>query len=627
MTAWERRRAPQPPRAGHWRGTHRLGGVLRGGACLLAACLLLGAPRAAAAAPKVSAIRHWTAPDHTRIVLDLDGPFEHRVASRPSPERIVIDLPGAGFACGTENRPVEDDLLSRIRCNRLAHGAQVVLDLRDGYRFKYFALDAIPGEKPRRLVVDIFPTRRGEALPPPAAPKPSLPTPPVERPLAKAEPPAQEPESKEAVAPGIGAVADSTASPGPGAVAQGALPGAADAPAAAGEPAGEQAAAAETPKAPAADTITASPEAGPTAAAEAPVAARLITVVIDAGHGGEDPGAIYKGQREKDITLDIAKRFQHLLEKMPGYRPVLTRTGDYYISLARRRELADKAEGDLLLSIHCNTAPNRGAGGIELYTLSTAGASSRRAQALADLENRADLVGGIFPGAGDEEYKLVLSRQLKTAIARSGLVAAELQAEARRDPLLRANRRLKQAGFAVCKMVSMPSVLVEVGFFTHNADYPLLTSAEGRQAYAEWLARGVDAYFTKHRSTLYDPLFARREKVIYKVKPGDNLSGIAKRFGVSVDDLVRVNNLRRADRVNAGEMLLVMAEQASAVVHRVKPGENLTLIAKRYGVTVDSLRQANRIKRDGLIRPGQELVILPQGAQSPQALPGRQKGQ
>ncbi len=613
MFARERRRAPLPPRDGLRRGFRCRSGALQAWAGLLVACLLLAVPRSAEAEPKVSAIRHWTAPDHTRIVLDLDSSFDYRVATRPSPERVVIDLPGARFDCGTENRPVGDDLLNRIRCNRLAHGAQVVLDLREDFRIRYFALDAIPGEKPRRLVVDIFPTRRGEAAPPPASPKPGLPTPPAERPLAAAEPPAA-------------AVQDSapsgTAATGPAEPAAAAAPEA-QAAAADSSPGGPGAAAA----APAGELAAGSPPVEPAAAAAAPQAAapapsaitlaplgeRVITIAIDPGHGGEDPGAIYRGEREKDITLDIGKRLHRILENMPGYRPVLTRTGDYYISLGRRRELADKAQGDLLISIHCNTAPNRGAGGIELYTLSTEGATSRRAQALADLENRADLVGGIFPGAGDEEYRLVLSKQLKTAIARSGLVAQALQTEARRDPVLRANRRLKRAGFAVCKMVSMPSVLVEVGFFTNGTDLPLLTSAKGRQAYAEWLARGIDAYFTEYRSTLFDPLFARREKLVYKVKPGDNLSGIAKRFGVSVDDLVRVNQLTRADRVLAGELLLVMSDQAAPVVHRVKPGENLTLIAKRYGVTVDSLRQTNRLQRNGLIRPGQELVILPLG--------------
>ncbi|MBM4117492.1 LysM peptidoglycan-binding domain-containing protein [bacterium] len=588
MTPSARRPAPGTPsgrpcgegrvRPGRWAG-RRCPRLL-----VLPWFLLAALAGPALAEPRVSGIRHWTAPDHTRVVLDLEGAFEYRVTSRPSPERIVIDLPGASFACGTENRPVGDGLIGRIRCNRVARGVQVVLDLQGSFRFKYFALDAIPGEKPRRLVVDLFPTRRGEAQPAPEAPRPSLPAPP---PALAAKPPA----------------ADTLASAPP--ASGGAL---AEAPAAADSAAAPLALAEPAP--PASDPAPQPGEAR--ALAEAP-AERLITVVIDAGHGGEDPGAIYKGQREKDITLDIARRLARLLEGLPGYQPALTRSGDYYISLARRRELADEAQGDLLLSIHCNTAPNRGAAGIELYTLSTEGASSRRAQALADLENRADLVGGIYPGAGDEEYRLVISKQLKAAIQRSVLVAESLQKEARRDPQLKANRRLKRAGFAVCKMVSMPSVLVEVGFFTHGPDFALLTSPAGRQAYAEWLARGVENYFREHRSTLFDPLFARREKTIYKVKPGDSLSAIAKRFGVQVDDLVRVNKLKRPDRVLAGEMLLVMSDAPTPVRHRVRPGENLTLIAKRYGVTVDSLRQANQLPRDGHIQPGQELVILPAG--------------
>jgi len=481
-------------------------------------------PAASAAAPQVSGIRHWTAPDHTRVVLDLQGDYQFRISTRQSPERVVIDLAGAHFDCGTENRPVDDDILDRIRCNRLRRGAQVVLDLKDAYSFKYFALDAIPDKKPRRLVVDVFPARRGES-------------------------PAE--------------VAEEAPPPAP-----------ADAP---------------------------------------PPLGREIVVVIDAGHGGEDPGAIHRGEREKTITLDIARRLERVLEATPGYRPVLTRSGDYYVPLARRRELADKAKGDLLVSIHCNSAPNRSAGGIELYYLSTQGASSRRAAALADLENRADLVGGIHPAAGDEEFRLVVNRQLGVAIERSRLVAESLRAAAHRDPQLRSGRRLKRAGLAVCKMVSMPSVLVEVGFFTNRNDFQLLSSPEGRQAYADWLARGIDDYFHDHAATLFDPLFARRDKLIYKVRPGDNLTRIANKFDVSVEDLVRANRLERANHLGVGDLLLVVSETAHPVVHRVQKGENLTLIAKRYGVSVDSLLQANRLRSRDLIRPGQELVILPPG--------------
>lgn len=491
---------------------------------LLISILMVLLPVAALAAPKVSGIRHWTAPDHTRIVLDLEGDFSFEVGTRQEPERIVIDIPGAGFDCHTDARQVGDDLLSRVRCNRLRRGAQVVLDLGADHRYKYFALDAIPGKKPRRIVIDVFPGRRGEPE-----------TPVAEKPVT---PPRPEPK-----------------------------------------------------------------------VAEAP-SKREIVVVIDAGHGGEDPGAIHKGHREKDITLDIANRLKKQIDAMPGYRAVLTRKGDYFVSLARRRELADEALGDLLLSIHCNSAPNRNARGVRLFTLSTKGASSRRAQALADLENRTDLVGGIHPKAGEEGIRLVLNRQLKTAIRRSREVAEILRVTAEKNTRLRSSRTLKQAGFAVCKMVSMPSVLVEVGFFTNRHDFTLLTSAEGRQGYARWLAGGVDDYFRNNPASLFDPLFARKDKLIYKVKRGDNLTLIAGRFNVSVDDIRRVNELKRGDHLGVGDLLLVVADENQPRIHKVKRGESLSRIAKRYGVSLDSLLKTNRIGSADFLRVGQEIVIL-----------------
>lgn len=493
---------------------------------LLIACLFaLLPPALAMAATSVSGIRYWTAPDHTRVVIDLEGDYSYRVSTRSAPDRIVLDIPGAVFSCDLGPRTVADAILHRVRCNRLRRGAQVVLDLKEDSPYKYFALDAIPGKKPRRLVIDIFPGRRSASAPVPPAPPP---------------------EQKAATQP---------REPGLG---------------------------------------------------------REVVVIIDPGHGGEDPGAIYKGHREKTVTLDIARRLEKEINAMPGFRAVMTRKGDYYVGLARRRELADAAGGDLLLSIHCNSAPNRNAGGVELYYLSTRGASSRRAQALADLENRADLVGGIHDKAGEQEFRLVLNEQLKTAIRRSGQVAENLRAAAARDPRIRANRKVKRAALAVCKMVSMPSVLVEVGFFTNRNDFALLTAPEGRQNYARWLAKGVDGYFRNHTATLFDPLFARKDKLIYKVKRGDNLTRIARRYNVSVEDLILANKLDRGDHLAVGALILVVADERQPVVHRVRSGENLSGIAERYGVTLDSLVRANRIDRMDFLKVGQEIVILPE---------------
>ncbi len=480
--------------------------------------LLMALPALLRAAPHVTAVRHWTAPDHTRIVLDISSSYQFEVTTRRAPERVVIDIPKGGFRCDTEPCPIGDRLVERLRCNQLRRGAQVVLDLKGEFSYKYFALDAIPGEKPRRIVVDVYPRERSVARATPTTAKP--------------------------------------------------------------------------------------------AREEKPPAGREIVVVIDPGHGGEDPGAIHKGQREKIITLDVARRLKRKLDAMPGYRAVLTRDGDYTVTLARRRQLAEKAGGDILISIHCNTAPNRHARGVEVFYLSTRGASSRRAQALADLENRADFVGGIHPRAREEEVKLVVSERLKTSIKRSGHLAGTLSDRARAHTGLR-SRGVKRAAFAICKMVSMPSVLVELGFLSNSNDRTLLGGKKGRQKYADWLGVAVDGYFRRYPSMLYDPLFSRKDKLVYKVKRGDSLSRIAQRYDVSVNDLVRANGLSSRDMLRVGQLLLVVADEAQPVLHKVRRGENLTAIARRYGVSVDSLVETNRLAKRDLLRVGQQLLIIP----------------
>ena len=482
------------------------------------AFILLLLPSLALGQPAVTALRYWTAPDHTRVVLDLDGEYSFDVSTRENPERVVINLAGARFDCATDVRAVGDELIHRLRCNPLKKGAQIVLDLKKDFEFKYFALKEVPGRKPQRLVIDVFPRSRD------------------------------------------GSAATAVSQPTPGRSPFG----------------------------------------------------RDVIVVIDAGHGGEDPGAILNGKREKDITLDIAKRLASKLQEMPGYRPVLTRKGDYSLSLAQRREMADRVDGDLLISVHCNTAPSRSASGAEIFMLSTRGATSRRAQTLADLENSADLIGGVHPRASREEVKLVLDKSLEAVLDRSRLFAEVLHKKAGDMPGIRAQRRLKRANFGICRVVSMPAVLVEVGFMSNTRDWKILTSKNGRQQLADWLATGVDTYFHKYSDTLFDPLFSSDPKLVYLVKRGDNLSSIAKRFGVSVGDLVSVNHLPGRDHLAVGQKLLVAAESLKPIRYRVQRGDTLSAIARRYGVTITELIDSNGIEKRNQLRVGQELLIRAQ---------------
>ncbi|MCP4544870.1 MAG: LysM peptidoglycan-binding domain-containing protein [bacterium] len=505
---------------------------------LLAWLLILPATSLSAAKDvQVTGIRYWTAPGHTRIVLDLQGQYTYRVSTRTKPERVVIDVAGGNFSCATDVRKVGDKLIDRVRCNELNSGAQVVIDLSGEYKYRYFALDPIPGRKPQRIVIDIFPEQRGA---------PDSSSPPVEETI-----PESKPDPPIAVKPRV---------------------------------------------------------------RTAPIPSdfkREIVIAIDAGHGGEDPGAVYRGLYEKRITMDIARRLKRKIDAIPGFRCVLIRDGDYFIELSQRRKLANETDADMLISIHSNTAPNRSARGVEVYYLSTKGATSRAAQAVADLENRSDLVGGVHPAANEEQVKLVLGEKLSRSIERSRLLANIVWQEAKRDKGLRSQRQVKRANFAVCKMLSMPSILVEVGFMTNNNDRKLLNSDSGLDTLAKWLSRSVETYFKKFPATLFDPLFSENEKLMYKVRRGDSLSRIAKRFGVSVDDLMSVNNIKRPDRLSVGQKLLVVAGIAQPVIHKVRRGESLTRIASRYGVTVESLLEANRLNRNSILHPGQKLVIQP----------------
>jgi N-acetylmuramoyl-L-alanine amidase len=551
------------------------------------AFLGLLATEAALAAPRVTAIRHWSAPDHTRIVLDLEAPAGYQVSTRSDPQRIVVDVAAGTFSCATAPLAVDDALVRRVRCNAVPEGAQVVIDLKGRFRHSAFNLDSVPGRKPPRIVIDVFPeARQASAAKSPAA-GPAGP--------AKARADSAVAAKGPATAPVGSALAAESSAVAPA----GPAPALEDPAAAPGGTAGAPTAA----------------EAVPAAPAVASPFGRQVVVVIDPGHGGEDPGAMLRGQREQKITLDIARRMKRRLDAMPGYRAVLTREGDYTVGLARRREIAEEAGGDLLISIHCNTAPNRNAKGAEIFYLSTRGASSRRAQSLAELENCADQVGGIQP-ASTGAAELVLDARLKAVLRRSHQLATALHKQAKRHEGLR-SRGIKRAGFAVCKTSTMPAALVEVGFLSNSADFELMRAPDGREKLAAWLAGSVDSFFRSHPDILDDPLFSSEPMLVYTVKRGDDLTHIARRHGVSVAEIVRVNKLARADAIRVGQRLILVGrgtESAASLTYEVRRGDSLSGIAARYGVTTSQLAAANGLRRPDRLIPGQKLMIHPGGA-------------
>jgi N-acetylmuramoyl-L-alanine amidase len=225
---------------------------------------------------------------------------------------------------------------------------------------------------------------------------------------------------------------------------------------------------------------------------------RVRVVAVDAGHGGEDQGA--RGPRklrvvEKNVTLAVARALVEELNKIPGVRGELTRDGDYFIPLRDRYHIAEKMKADLFISIHANSTKRRNTGkGTEIYFLSLRGASDQADSDLADLENAADLVGGVPPRSEDGLVSILYDVKRTSALEQSQLLAETLLDHVAADRRLE-SRGVKQAGFVVLKSVEFPSVLVETAFINNPVEAKMLTSREFQHKMAVQIATGVRRYF------------------------------------------------------------------------------------------------------------------------------------
>jgi N-acetylmuramoyl-L-alanine amidase len=223
---------------------------------------------------------------------------------------------------------------------------------------------------------------------------------------------------------------------------------------------------------------------------------RDIVIAIDAGHGGVDPGASGKrGTREKDVVLDIARALAARINREPGMKAVLTRDGDYFISLRERNLRARRAKADLFVSIHADAIANPTVSGSSVYVLSERGASSEAARWLAERENAADLKGGITLDDKDVALANVLLDLSQTASIAASMVAAEnvLKALDRIGEVRKP--RVQQAGFVVLKSPDIPSMLVETAFISNREDERKLSQPSHRAKLAEAIFTGIEQYF------------------------------------------------------------------------------------------------------------------------------------
>ena len=287
---------------------------------------------------------------------------------------------------------------------------------------------------------------------------------------------------------------------------------------------------------------------------------RDIIIAIDAGHGGEDPGASGPNRlREKNVVLAIAKELNYLLKKEKGYKPVMLRTGDYYVGLKTRRGLARKAQADLMVSIHADAFPDSRANGTSVYALSRRGATSAMAQVLADDANNSDLVGGVSLSDKDDVLAGVLadlsmgaSLDISTQLGKG--VINEMGKISRLH-----SRKVELANFSVLRSTDVPSILVETGFISNPGEAKKLKTKSYQRKMSRAIYNGIVKRFS--HSPPPDTYLAwqkrQRDKTIrYVVARGDTLSGIAKRYQVSVNSIRRENDLA-SSVIKVGQRIVI----------------------------------------------------------------------
>jgi len=315
----------------------------------------------------------------------------------------------------------------------------------------------------------------------------------------------------------------------------------------------------------------AAPPSAPPPVVRPPGAGRQVVVVVDAGHGGHDPGALGRsGLREKDVTLAISRRLVDRLNDEPGMRGVLTRRDDRFLGLRERMETARSANADLFISIHADAAENRQARGSTVYVLSAKAASDEASRRLAARENAA-LIGGVELGNKDPVLASVLMDLSQNASISSSIAVGDAVLSRMRS-LGRLHRTsVQQAPFMVLKSPDVPSILVETAYISNPTDEQNLRSSRHQDALARAVLDGVRNYFASNppvgrpATTLAaaqaSPSGAAEGESSRRhvIRRGDTLSGIAGRYNVSVRSLRTANNLR-SDTVMIGQTLRIPRE-------------------------------------------------------------------
>ena len=290
---------------------------------------------------------------------------------------------------------------------------------------------------------------------------------------------------------------------------------------------------------------------------------RDVIIAIDAGHGGDDPGATgYAGIYEKDVVLSIATLLNNLFQTMPGYRAVMIRNGDYYIELRRRTLIARENHADVFLSIHADTFRSSSVNGVSVFALSDKGATSETARILAEKENETDLIGGVSLKDKDEMLlHVVLDFASAASLSASLEIGEKILGQISRFNNLH-KRRVEQASFVVLKSPEIPSLLIETGFISNPNEGKKLATRQHQQRIANGIYEGVRQYMEDsppQGTFLAWKKEAENDKLItYVIEPGDSLIAIANKYHISFENLKKFNGLR-SNTILIGQVLKIPA--------------------------------------------------------------------
>jgi N-acetylmuramoyl-L-alanine amidase len=405
----------------------------------LAALVLLPLVNSAFAGTPIISARVWPAPDYTRLTLESASPIQYSLSTVKNPDRVVIDLERVALTTEIEKLPAKidagDPYIQTVRVGR--YKPDVLRLVLD------LKTTAVPqafvlkpvGDYGHRLVLDIYPV---------------VPPDPLMALLNENTTAMLRDEIKADAAPGVNAALKPT-------------------------------------------------RGAPSPRKSKPEMIRLITVAIDPGHGGEDPGAISRsGTNEKNITLAIARKLKAKIDKEPNMRAALTRDGDYFISLPMRLVKARQLNADLFVSVHADAFIKPHARGSSVYALSERGATSAAARWLAKKENEADLIGGVNLNIKDPYLKQTLLDLSQTATINDSLkLGKEVLLEIGDINHLHKND-VEQAGFAVLKSPDIPSILVETAFISNPDEEKKLKDTAYQDKLAEAILAGIKRYFANN---------------------------------------------------------------------------------------------------------------------------------